>query len=251
MIGIIGGIGPAAGLNLAKLMTEQVAVSKDQDHIPWMLMNQPGEILDRTEYLMGQVDQNPGLAIAAQLLTLEKAGCTLAGIACNTAHAPRIFDCILVELTKNNSRIKLLHAIEEMTRHAQEQLPEGAKIGILGTTGSYLNKIHATPLLRAGFELIDPGIDRQTDDIHQAIYHPEWGIKASAHPTGECLEHLQQAIDFYRQQEAHCLLLGCSEISLVIDSLDTRGLTQLRPMTILARSLVNAYQLSRGLAASG
>jgi len=242
MIGIIGGIGPAAGLNLARLITEQVEVQKDQDHVPWILMNQPGEIVDRTEFLMGKVDVNPGEEIAKQIICLEKVGCTVCGIACNTAHAPAIFDLITNILEENNSKIKLVHAIEEMVKYSKKNLKRGEKIGILGTKGSYLNKLHTIPLVDAGFEVIDPGSEIQEEMIHKSIYHSEWGIKAQPEPPdSECLLRLQEMIDFYRQNGASALVLGCSEISLVIDHLDTKGLFQIRPMTILAGVLVDSH----------
>ncbi len=239
MIAIIGGIGPAAGLNLARLITEQLDVRRDQDHIPWILMNQPGRIVDRTEFLLGKVEENPGDEIAKQILSLEKAGCTVAGIACNTAHAPAIFNKIKEILKESDSKIKLVHAIEEMVKYVLANIGIGEKIGILGTTGSYLNKLHEKPLIDAGFQVIDTGLDMQEELIHQSIYHPVWGIKAKPDPPeSECLLRLQETVDFFRQNGAGALVLGCSEISLVIDHLDTEGLVQIRPMTILAGALV-------------
>ena len=239
MIGIIGGIGPAAGLNLARLITNQIKVQKDQDHVPWILMNQPWRIVDRTEFLMGHVKENPGDEIARQILSLEKAGCTVAGIACNTAHAPAIFNRITEILNNSDSKIKLVHAIEEMVKNTEDKLEPDARIGILGTTGSYLNKLHANPLRKSGFHIIDPGLEMQEEMIHKAIYHSEWGIKTRPDPPdSECLLRLQEVVDYFRQNGASALVLGCSEISLVIDHLDTNGLFQIRPMTALAGELV-------------
>ncbi len=226
-------------MNLARLITEQIEVQKDQDHVPWILMNQPGQIVDRTEFLMGKVDINPGEEIAKQILILEKAGCTVCGIACNTAHAPAIFDRIVEVLEENDSKIKLVHAIKEMVGYSKVNLNHGETIGILGTTGSYVNKLHTIPLVKAGFKVIDPGSEMQKEMIHQSIYHPEWGIKAQSDPPdSECLLRLQETIDFYKHNGATALVLGCSEISLVIDHLDTEGLFQIRPMTVLAGVLV-------------
>jgi aspartate racemase len=241
MIGIIGGLGPAAGLNLARLITELVDVKRDQDHLPWLLINQPGKVVDRTEYLMGRTDVNPGDEIGKQILTLEKAGCTITGIACNTAHAPPIFNRILEVLKKESSKIRIVHAIDEVAKYARKKLTLGEKIGILGTTGSYMIKLHEGPLDKSGFKVVDPGTKRQEELIHMAIHHTDWGIKCKPDPPAEqCLDRLQKAIDFYRSEGAIALLLGCSEITLVIDHLDTDGLIQIRPMTILAEALVGA-----------
>ena len=239
MIALIGGIGPAAGLNLARIITEEVKVERDQDHLPWMLMNQPSRIPDRTDFLLGKVKENPGDEIARQIITCERAGCTVAGIACNTAHAPEIIGRIREVLEKENSRIMLVHAIDEMVKYVVDNLPEQAKIGILSTTGSYLKRLHAGPLEMKGFEIIDIGLENQEKLIHEAIYNPEWGIKHCADPVGEeALQRLQTAIDYYREKSAGAIVLACSEISLVIDHLDYSGLKLIKPMTVLARALI-------------
>ena len=205
-------------------------------------MNQPGLIPDRTEFLLGKVDINPGDEIARQILICERAGCTIAGIACNTAHAPLIFERIREVLKEEKSMIKLVNAIDEMVKYSEENLVQGEKIGILNTTGSYMNKLHSGPLRKAGFEIVDIGLEKQKKLIHEAIYHPDWGIKVQANPASdETLTRLQDAINFYRQNGAGAVVLACSEISLVINQIDCQGLNQIKPMNILARSLLESY----------
>ena len=94
MIGIVGGMGPLAGLDVFKKITEETPVTSDQEHAPVLLFSVPAQIPDRTEFLLGREKTNPAIAISEIILTLEKAGARVVGIPCNTAHSPRIFDVI-------------------------------------------------------------------------------------------------------------------------------------------------------------
>lgn len=91
MIGIIGGVGPTAGADLLQKITEETIAKSDQDHLPIILFSLPNKILDRTEYLEGKVNENPGKAMGDIALQLERAGATIAAAPCNTAHADEIF----------------------------------------------------------------------------------------------------------------------------------------------------------------
>ena len=50
-IGIVGGAGPYAGLDLAQKILEQTIAEKDQDYLPTLLISTPDKIEDRTPYL--------------------------------------------------------------------------------------------------------------------------------------------------------------------------------------------------------
>ena len=50
-LGILGGMGPAAGVDLCRKIVDQHPASRDQDHIPFILYSVP-QIPDRTEALL-------------------------------------------------------------------------------------------------------------------------------------------------------------------------------------------------------
>lgn len=241
MIALIGGIGPAAGLNLARIVAEKAGAKCDQDHVPWMLMNQPERIFDRTDFLLGKNKENPGNEIARQILVCEKAGCTVAGIACNTAHAPEIFNEMLRVLDRENSKIKVINVIDEtirfITQLFRSNSSQPVSIGILATTGTYLTKLYETPLEEAGFKVVDPG-ERRQEIIHDAIYNSQYGIKAKSNPVDpRVVASLNEVISFYRSKGIAALLFGCTEITLVENMLNTSDLKIIKPMDILAQVL--------------
>ncbi len=122
MIGIVGGVGPLAGLDLQAKIISQTAAGRDQEHLPVLSLSWPGPIVDRTEYLLGQVAANPAHALLSQLRLLAAAGATVAAIPCNTAHAPAIFDIVRAGVA--GSPLRLLHMIAETAAHLAAEHPE-------------------------------------------------------------------------------------------------------------------------------
>lgn len=100
-----------------KILEETIATG-DPDHLPVIAVSWPQRIPDRTEYLLGHITDNPARAIVAQLRLLADAGATVAGIPCNTAHAPAIFDVIREGVGAFERPLRLLHMIDETARRS-------------------------------------------------------------------------------------------------------------------------------------
>ncbi|MFD1771280.1 hypothetical protein [Sphingobacterium suaedae] len=64
MIGIVGGVGPLAWLDIATKVIEEAIATTDQEHLPLLLSTQLHRVADRTAYLLGKFAENPGFAIA-------------------------------------------------------------------------------------------------------------------------------------------------------------------------------------------
>ena len=84
LLGVLGGMGPLAGIDfLAKLIAATPA-DRDQDHVPVILYSVP-QISCRVEAVLGS-GPSPLPAMAAGLDVLAGAGAEAVAIACNTAH---------------------------------------------------------------------------------------------------------------------------------------------------------------------
>lgn len=241
IIGIVGGVGPYAGLDMVQKIFEQTQAQSDQEHLPVALLSFPGRIADRTEYLEGRVDQNPGKALAGVLLQLEQIGATVAGIPCNTAHAPRIFDYILAKLKKAGSRIHLYHLIDECVAYIRKQYPQVQRVGVLSTTGTWRFGLYTQALQRQGLQPLAPPEDLQTQLVHPAIYDPSYGIKAQSDPIhARASRQLQQAMQYLQAQGAQAVILGCTELPLAFRTPAFEGIPLIDPTRILARRLILA-----------
>ncbi len=237
-IGVVGGVGPFAGIDLLGKIAAQTVADKDQDHFTVLNWSQPGQIVDRTEFLLGKVAQNPAFALAQQVQQLAKMGAGVVGIPCNTAHAPRIFDQIRTELETAGYNVVLLHMIEEVGRFLQDQLPGVKKVGVLSTTGTYRAGVYPSVLEPLGFTAVLPSSPLQTEKIHPAIYDPICGIKACGVVTEQARNSLLLGLDMLKIAGAEAVILGCTELSLAVPELTDAGLPLIDPTLILARALI-------------
>lgn len=239
MIGIVGGIGPYAGIDLLDNIYGNTVASSDQDYINSLLFSLSSKIQDRTEYLLGNIEENPGYSIGKIVLTLEKSGATVVGIPCNTAHSEHIYSVIQNELEQNGSTVKLLHMIEETVVFITTHFSHIRRVGVLSTTGTYKYKLYSKALEPYGYEIIEPSPQMQEEIVHPAIYHPVYGIKSTTRPFHpRARQNLELAIEYLQEQGAEAVILGCTEIPLVIKSETFDDLPIINPTKALARALI-------------
>ena len=241
MIGIVGGVGPYAGLDLMKKVFDNTLARADQDHLDVVMLSMPGSIADRTEFLEGRVEKNPGLAIAGILKRLEDAGVSYAGIPCNTAHAPGIFSVVERELLAMGSSISLVNMIDETLCFIEEHFQDIEKVGVLSTTGEYRVGLYEKALLSTRRTVIKPDPQMQEELIHPAIYDSGFGIKTFTSPIrSRARDNLNKGFAFLKEGGAELVILGCTEIPLAFPERQIMGMKVLDPTQVLARALIRA-----------
>src|SRR5690606_15029546 len=87
-------------------------------------------------------------------------------------------------------------------------------IGVLSTAGSYHRGLWRTSLRAAGLSVIDV-VPEMAEKVHDAIYHPRFGLKAVQPPTAESKAVLFTAIKELISKGADTLVLGCTELPFV------------------------------------
>lgn len=240
IIGIVGGMGPEAGIALSGKIINHTIAGKDQEHLPQILYSLPEMIPDRTEYITGKIRTNPAGAILQILDGMEHAGVTVAGLACNSAHAPQIFDVVESGLRQRSSKIRLLHMVDEAGRFITGNYPGVTRVGILGTTGTYRTRLYDR-LHGMGLQTVYTGQQEQ-QSLHQAIYHPVYGIKSNSVTIPErAMEIIEGAASSLKKAGAEILVIGCTEISLAIKEREYGGLPVADSSVILARALISAH----------
>ena len=240
-IGIVGGVGPYAGLDLNKKIFDQTVATTDQEHLSVVLISCGREIADRTAFLQGRSVENPAPAIVDVILKLESVGASVVGIPCNTAHAAPIFDVITAELEQRRSRVNLIHMPEQVGRWILTHHPGLKKLGILSTTGTCQARIYDALLASQGLEAVSPAKEIQ-DTVQSAIY----SIKAQSDPVkrSDC-EILLQAVDHLVARGAQAIILGCTELPLAIREANIGPIPVIDPTLVLARSMIGAADPNR------
>jgi aspartate racemase len=239
VIGIVGGMGPQAGLDLFKSILVQTEAKTDQEHLSTILMSLPGRLVDRTSFLNGDIDINPAFEIATVINKLETAGASVIGIACNTSHSPDIYNVVLDELNNSNSKVKLVHMPIETGNYMKINHPEIKRIGLMTTNGSYKSGLYKHLLEGSGFEVIVPDFEFQNNVIHKMIYDDKFGIKSSSNPiNSEVTALLHRALYFFKQNNTGAIILGCTELSLILKDKFASGMLIIDPTKILAKALI-------------
>ena len=245
IIGVVGGVGPFAGLDLCQKILEETIAETDQDYLTVINWSQSNRILDRTEFLIGNVSKNPGYAMAEQIRRLGEAGASIVAIPCNTAHSPAIFNVIRAELERMQVQVKLLHMIEETAVFIQTNYPEIKRIGVLCTTGTYRAKIYPECLQAAKLNVLVPDIGLQEKHVHPAIYDLTYGIKSTGIATNRARGDLLAGAKYLRQQGAEAIILGCTEVPLAVPEPTINNMIVIDPTRILARALIRGADRSR------
>lgn len=240
-IGIVGGVGPLAGLDLFRKIIEETPAQRDQDHLAVILSSQPERISDRTAFLKDPTLQNPGIAIAEIISELEEQGCSIVAIPCNTAHAASILDVTKQILENRKSRTRLVEIIEETAKHIRSSFPK-KRVAIMSTLGTQQTRLYHQVLEKHNIPIVDyPTADKEK--VHQAIYDTGYGIKACSSPISSyAIDELTNVVRKLQQLNAEVIVLACTELPLALTQKTLYGMELVDPNRILAKALVNKSQ---------
>ena len=234
-------MGPYAGLDLVRALFDETEASADQEHLPVALLSYPGRLPDRSTWIADPDGApSPLPALMSILRRLDAAGCTVAGIPCNTAHAPVLYDALKDGLATEGRALRLVHIIDAVVEHTAEVAPGAQTVGILATDSSIANRLHERGLRAAGMRAVRPGARRQAL-VQASIFDPHWGLKAqSAPPHPRAREVLLEATDALVADGAEAVILGCTELPLAVPEAERHGIPFVNSTRALARTLIRA-----------
>lgn len=196
VLGVLGGMGPAATLDFLAKLQAATPVSREQDHLRVLVDINP-KVPDRN-----LEDSDPGPVLAAMATGLRDAGAQVLAIACNTAHA--------YAEDVRASGLPLIDMLEAAGLAARAQ---GASVvGVLGTS-------LALGLYRERFASL--GLEVATLDDHEQVefmallYRIKRGeVGAASRNAMAALAH--RLID----KGAQAVVAGCTEVPLVLSQGD-------------------------------
>jgi len=230
VIGILGGMGPEATLDLYRYIISLTPADKDQDHLEVLIYSNP-RIPDRTKAIVdGEESPLPSLIESAKLL--EKAGAGIIAMPCNTAHH------FLPEIQKE-IRIPILNMISETCRELRVRLPDKKTVGLLASSGTVRSGVYHRGLSEVGVRILVPdGGDQQR--IQSAISN----VKAGARDQS-ARKVFESAAFRLVEAGATAIVLGCTEVPLAFDP-DRLACPSLNSTKILARAAVDWAMGKRG-----
>ncbi len=204
-IGLIGGLGPAATVDLYDKIVKATPAKTDQEHIKLVVEQNP-QIPDRTAALLsGGVD--PTLALYNCAKRLEEDGCDAIIIPCNTAHA-------FIEPMKRHLTIPFINMQQTALEEIQAKFGDKARVGLMATTGTVQTGIYSKKAESMGVPLFVP--DEENQKFVMSAIYGEKGVKAGF-TDGICREELLKAAAYLvSEKDCNVLILGCTELPLIL-----------------------------------
>ncbi|HEV2364315.1 MAG TPA: amino acid racemase [Caulobacteraceae bacterium] len=199
VVGVIGGMGPAATVEFMARVQTATPAKRDQDHLRLIVDCNP-VVLDRNAAIAG-AGPSPGPILAAMARGLELAGAEFLVMPCNAAHA---FAGDIAAATD----IPFVDLIETACAAA---LARGAsRVGVLAADGCLQAGLYQRGLAERGAKTV-VGSAQEQAEFMTLLYE----IKAGAR-GGSPKERMRALAQGLVGAGADLILAGCTEIGLVL-----------------------------------
>jgi aspartate racemase len=230
IIGILGGMGPEATIDLFTRIFKGTKARKDQDHLRILIDNNP-KIPDRTLAIQGK-GPSPLNQLTRSAKILESAGADFIIIPCVTVHH-------YYESLQRGIKIPILHLLEITVQYIKTKLKGISKVGLLATTGTIQTGLFQASFSHTNMELVIPIPKVQKKWVMEAIYGKE-GIKAIG-PSENSKRLILKASKTLIHQGAQAIIAGCTEVPLVLKEGDL-SVPVIDPISILAKIAIEKAQ---------
>ena len=221
-LGVLGGMGPAASAEFIVRIIAQTPAKKDQEHIPFVLWNDP-RVPDRSTS-MRNGDDKPVPYLLEGIKGLKHAGCDLIVIPCNTAHF------WFHELSKH---AHIIHIVDSIADALTDINVTNTTIGIMGTQATIELGLYQYRLNKLGWDCIVPTKEEMDTKVQPAIYLIKGGN------IFESQSLLVDVIHTLIDRGAKAIVLGCTELPLAIKILNEEGIPIVNSIDSLVKSVIN------------
>ena len=213
VVGIIGGMGPEATVDLMRRVIAKTPASDDQDHVHLIVESNP-KIPSRIAHLIDRTGEDPAPELIRIAVNLQRAGADALAIPCNTAHA-------YAHSIRQAVTIPLLDMVELTVDRIASSRPV-ARVGLLASSAVIATELYAKSFANHGIAVVHPERQDRVMALIKAVKRGETGLEKQA-------ELGRLALDLANLADA--LLIGCSELSIIsagitapyIDSLDVQA----------------------------
>jgi aspartate racemase len=224
IIGILGGMGPLATIDLFEKIVRNTNARFDQEHLKIIIYNNP-HIPSRVDAIVkGKESPLEELIKSAQLI--ESAGADFIVMPCHTAHN------WLSELQRA-VRIPIINMIELVVDHISDrEVRFTDKILLLATTATIKSKMYQWSFEKIGVELLIPQECNQ--NIIASVIDE---VKAGKVENNPLLCSLYQIVEEQKQAGVTAIIGGCTELPLLFPFLPD-GVEYIDPTLLLAQAAI-------------
>lgn len=204
IIGILGGMGPEATVELMRRVLLATPASDDRDHVHLIVDSNP-DVPSRIAALIERTGESPEAELVSMAGRLHGAGADTLAIACNTAHAyaPAITRAV---------PLPLLDMIELTAARIAAMALRHRRIGLLASSAVVDLGLYERALARHGIATAAPHRQGELMEAIKAVKRGDTG-PATRRAFAKVADELQG-------KEVDLLLIACTELSLLADSIN-------------------------------
>lgn len=217
-LGILGGMGPAASAEYVVRLIAQTPASCDQEHIPFVLWNNP-QIPDRSTSIRNG-DDKPLPFLLQGIQVLKAVGCSMVVIPCNTAH---FWYDELVKL-----KVPIIHIVDSVADELRDADVVGT-IGVIATQGTIQSELYQNRL--TDWACIVPTQEEITTLVQPSIELVKAGDMVKSHAM------IMTVVDSLISRGAQAVVLGCTELPLAVRDTDQNGIPLINSIDSLVKAV--------------
>ena len=208
VLGILGGMGPLATVDLYKKIVLLTAADNDNAHIH-TLIDSDTDIADRTAAILsGGKDPLPELLKARDNLIRAGAECLI--MPCNTAH-------YYLEALREGCPVPFLSMLDSAAEAAAAAYP-GKTAVILATRGTLATGLYRRALEKAGVPFFEP-----SEEEKDVLMHLIYDIVKASRPLDEGTPLFREVLRSLKARGADYFLLGCTELPILAMEVPEEG----------------------------
>jgi aspartate racemase len=218
IVGILGGMGPEATIDLFSRIVERTHARRDEEHLRIIIDNNPKMPSRQDAILKGRESPVPALCETAR--NLERAGVDFLVIAANTPHY--FYDDIAQAV-----HIPVLHLIEEAAKETIRLVPGIGQVGVMATSAAMKIRLY-----QKSFEKYNIQVVEVPEPVQQQIQSSIFSFKYEG-LTPQNTGAMVAAAECLITNGAQALVMGCTEIPLILKD-KAFGVPMIDPNEIIA-----------------
>lgn len=227
VIGILGGMGPEATLDLFSKIIANTPAATDQDHLRVVIDSNP-KVPDRTAAIL-RGGESPVPAMMAGIDALKRAGADFVVIPCVSAH-------FFLDELQRESGLPILSMFDAAAENIRTHHPDIRKVGLLATTGTLQGGRFRERLQASGIETLMP-VGPDQERVMVSIYEIK-GAPGGRDRSAIAAE-IREIAGRMIQRGVQGVVAGCTEIPLVLKPGDL-AVPVFDTLLLLARAAVAA-----------
>lgn len=220
LIGVLGGMGPLATVHFMQRLVQLVSASRDQDHIPTIVINIP-QIPDRSNNIIG-IGSSPLPKLLGIIDIINTLPIDAVVIPCNTAHHWH-------EQLSTRCKVPILHIGQSCLAAF---ITNNERVWVLATRGTLASGFYQRLIQESGRGIFEQHLENVQELVDRCITDVKGNQLINAAASLECVLDLAHAIGITT------VILGCTELPIAAQAIPLPKVRVIDSTLELARTTI-------------